>query len=85
MDRKYFKTPVDELEGLFKEHLNHRQVLGDIRDELTHRETTRAKQLLTEVEGVLSGDVPVPDPPPAPDRAENQLDLLGEMPDPNGR
>jgi hypothetical protein len=79
MDRKYFKTPIDELEALFKENLNHRQVLGDIRDELTHRDTPRARQLLREVDGVLAGVVPAPDTPPGPDRAENQLDLLGDQ------
>ena len=78
MDRKYFKTPIDELEALFKENLNHGQVLGDIQDELTHRETTRAKQLLREVEGILSGDLKVPEQPPRLDKAEDQLDLLGE-------
>ena len=85
MDRKYFKTPVDELEALFKENLNHLQVLGDIRDELTHRDTPRARQLLREVNGVLAGVVPAPDTPPGPERAENQLDLLGDVIDPDGR
>ena len=78
MDRKYFKTPIDELEALFKENLNHRQVMGEIRDELTFRTNKRAKQLLREIEGVLAGEVWVPDPPPRPDKPEDQLDLLGE-------
>ena len=79
MDRKYFKTPIDELEALFKENLKHLQVLGDIRDELTYRDTPRARQLQREVDGVLAGVLPAPDRPPGPDRAENQLDLLGDQ------
>jgi len=77
VDRKYFKTPIDELEALVKENLNHRQVLGEVRDELTFRTNKRAKQLLKEVEGILAGEVRVPKPPPPPDTPENQLDMLG--------
>ena len=66
------------MEALVKENLNHRQVLGEVRDELTFRKNQRAKQLLREVEGVLAGDLTVPDAPPRPDKAENQLDLLGK-------
>lgn len=58
------------------QHLDRRQVLGDVRDELTYRSTRRAKQLLREVEGVLTGAVPLPPKPPGPDTADNQMDLL---------
>jgi hypothetical protein len=67
MDRKYFKVPIDELEALVKENLDHLQILGEIRDELTFRATKRGKQLLREVEGVLDGRM---------SRPEDQLDLI---------
>ena len=78
MDRKYFETPVDELEAVFRENLRNRQVLGEIRDELTYRSSRRAQQLWREIEGLLRGDVKPPPEPPGPDGPEKQLDLLGE-------
>ena len=78
MDRKYIETPIDVLEGLVRENLNHRQVLGEVRGELTYRANRRAKQLLKEIEGILAGELRVPDPPPRPDRPEDQMDMLGE-------
>ena len=85
MERKYLDTLIDSLEALVSENLSHRQVLGEVRDELTYRKTRRAKQLLKEIEAVLAGELSVPDPPPRPDKSENQLDLLGKGSDGNDR
>ena len=78
MGRKYVQTPVDELERLVRENLHHRQVLGEIRDELTYRETKRGRQLLREAEGILAGDIPLPPKPPRPDGPEDQMELLDD-------
>ncbi len=78
MGRPYMDLEVMELETLFRQNLHHRGVLGEIRDELTFRETRRAKQLLAEIEGVLAGRVPVPRKPPKPDSSENQIPLLDD-------
>lgn len=77
MERKYFKTPIDELEALVEANLRHRQILGEIRDELTFRSNKRAKQLLKEVEALLDGIVKPPRQP-LPDRPQNQMDLLSD-------
>ena len=77
-ERKYFKTSVEQLEKLVEENLSHRQVLGEIRDELTYRKSARARQLLKEVTGVLTGDIPLPEEPPRESRPEDQIDLLDE-------
>ena len=78
MDRPYFKSSLDEIERLVQEHKHQRVVLAQIREELQHRDTRRAKQLLREVEGILDGEVR---PPPRPSRAakpEDQIDLIDE-------
>jgi hypothetical protein len=76
MVRLYFDHGVEELEAIFRANLHDRQVLGEIRDELTFREAERAKQLLREVEGVLSQVIPIPKRPPKPDTPENQIPLI---------
>lgn len=74
--RPYFKTPVEDLEKLFKEHIEDRQVLGDLWSELTYRKTDRAKQLRREIEGILGDEVPRPPKPPKPPSPDDQLDLI---------
>ncbi|MEX2374142.1 MAG: hypothetical protein WD942_00970 [Dehalococcoidia bacterium] len=76
MDRKYFETPLEELGVLVRENMHRRQVLGEIRDELTYRKTEGAKRLRREVEGILAGDIPLPPDPPREEQPEDQLDLL---------
>ena len=47
-------------------------------DELhTLKEAKAARTGQYLIEGVLAGEIKVPDPPPRPDAPENQLDLLG--------
>lgn len=75
-ERKYFETSVEELEKLVEENLRRRQVLGEIRDELTYRSSARARQLLKEVTGILAGDIPLPQEPPRESRPQDQIDLL---------
>jgi hypothetical protein len=76
MVRRYFKTPVEDLEELVRSNLNRKQVLGEIRDELTFRTTDRARQLLKEVEGVLRGDVPTRPEAPRPSHPDDQKELF---------
>ena len=78
MTRNYLDATIEELETLVSEHQHRRQVLGEIRDELTFRKTQRAKQLLSEVEGLLRGAVRMPSRPPPADSPENQLDILDD-------
>jgi hypothetical protein len=76
MDRPYMNASVDKLEDLLKEHRSERFVLAQLREELAFRKTTRAKQLLREVEGLLGGAVPMPPKPARPARLEDQLPLI---------
>ena len=76
MTRQYLDATIEELEKLVREHQHSRQVLGEVRDELTFRRSKRAKQLLREVEALLRGEVGMPPRPPPPDSPENQLDIL---------
>lgn len=78
MKRKYLDTPIDQLETLVSENLRRRQVLGEIRDELTFRKTPRARQLLREVDGLLRGAAPMPPGPRRPESNDDQLDLMPE-------
>lgn len=80
MGRPFKKADIDQLEELFEKHPHKRQVLGELKSELTYRSTDRAKQLLREVEGVLSGDVQVKKPAPedSPDYQMTLEDLLGD-------
>ena len=76
MDRPYMNENVETLEWLLSEHRNERFVLAQLREELAFRKTARAKQLSREVEGLLSGTVPMPPKPPQPSRPEDQLPLI---------
>jgi hypothetical protein len=76
MDRPFFHTTIDELERLVTENLSSRTVLGRVWEELTYRETERAKRLLRDVEGLLAGEVPRPPPPPRPDSPDSQIPLI---------
>lgn len=70
MAREFMNHTIDELEELLKKHSSNHQVLGDLRSELTYRGTSRAKQLLREVQGLIQGVVPTPKKemkPPDPD------------------
>lgn len=80
MDRPFIEATIDQLEEIFDEHVHKRPVLARLKEELDHRSTDRAKQLRAEVEGVLSGDIPVEEPPPedSPDYQMTLEDLLGE-------
>ena len=78
MARQYIKASIEELEKLVADNQNRLQVLGDIRAELTYRETPRAKQLLREVEALLGGQVKMPPKPAPKDSTDNQLDMLDE-------
>lgn len=80
MDRPFSEASIDELEEIFDKHVHKRPVLANLKSELAFRSTKRAKQLLTEAQGVLDGDVSVPKPPPE-DSEDYQMtleDLLGE-------
>ena len=76
MDRPFFHTTIDQLEKLASENLSSRTVLGRLREELTYRDTDRARLLLREVEGLRRGEVPMPPRPAKPDGPEFQLPLV---------
>lgn len=76
MDRPFFETTIDQLETLVRDKPYDRFQLSRVREELTYRETDRARQLLREVEGLLSGTVPSPPRPPRPDDPNDQGSLL---------
>ena len=76
MDRPFFDTSVDQLEGVLRKHKDQRVILQQVRDELQYRGTKRAKQLIREVDGILEGTVPVHTKRPRPARPEDQLHLL---------
>lgn len=46
MGRPFKKAGIDQLEEIFEKHVHKRQVLGELKSELTYRSTDRAKQLL---------------------------------------
>ena len=75
-DRIWFHASIDELEQLVARHRLEPAVLGQVWQELTYRETERAKQLMREVLGLLEGRIPEPQQPPPPDDPGNQIDLL---------
>lgn len=77
MSRPYFKHSIDDLEKLVRTHMHSHAVLGDIREELTFRETDRAKALLRDVMGLLTGVVEMPVREPRSDSPDNQFGLLG--------
>lgn len=76
MTRRYIKSPIDELETLFKENLHNIQVLGELREELSFRATDRAKLLERQIVAVVNGTLPVGSKPPRPDRGDDQGELL---------
>jgi hypothetical protein len=76
VDRPFFKASIEDLEKLLAERAWDRFTLGLLRVELNHRGTERAKQALREVEGLLSGKVPMPPKPAGADSADDQIDLL---------
>ena len=55
MDRLYLQATVEELESVLRKHTAKRFVLAQLREGLKSCRTDRAKQLLREVEGLLSG------------------------------
>jgi hypothetical protein len=75
MDRPYFEATIKELEVLLKKHTSQRVVLAQLREELAFRKTHRAKQLLHEIEGLLSGAVPPANRPKAA-KPQDQLRLM---------
>jgi hypothetical protein len=76
MHRPFFKASVDELEALLRKHQSDRFVLAQLREELGFRRTDRAKQLLREVTGLLSGQVPTRPKLPRAAQPEDQFDLI---------
>ena len=58
------------------ENRSSRAVLGRLWEELTYRETERAKRLLRDVEGLLGGEVPMPPRPARADSPDNQIPLI---------
>lgn len=77
MSRPYLEHSIEELEGIFKENRHSRPVLAELREELLHRQTSRAKNLLRDVRALLEGEVRMPRRPPPPDDPEHQLGLEG--------
>jgi hypothetical protein len=69
------QASIDELEKLLLQRKYEPAVLGRLREELTFRTTTRAKQLRREVEGLIDGSVPV-ERREREGRPEDQLRLL---------
>lgn len=81
MGRPYLKANIEELEHIVRTHKHSLAVLGQVREELTYRQTDRAKSLLRDVMGLLTGKVERPRQPPPADSTENQINLLdGEDP-----
>lgn len=76
MARPHFRTPIEELEALFKANLHNLQILGEIREELTYRTSERAKQLIREIRGIEEGLMPKGPTPQRPERPEDQGELL---------
>lgn len=75
MDRPYFQHRADELEDVFRAHLDNRVVLAQLREELEFRETDRSRQLLREVNGVLEQRIPRPPKSLGSDDPQNQIDM----------
>jgi len=78
MDRPLLALTIDKLEQLVSEHRSDRFTLGQVREELSARTTDRAKQLLREVEGLLSGKVPLPPKPGRPAQPGDQMSLMDD-------
>ena len=78
MSRPFSDESIDTLEQIFTKHRHERVVLAQLREELLFRKTNRAKQLMKEVMGVLSGDVVLPDKPVRASKPEDQIELLGQ-------
>jgi len=76
MAKPYQDHGIEELEALVKAHMHSRAVLDEIREELTYRRTKRAKALLRDVTGLLTGVVPMPRRPRKPDSPDDQLSFL---------
>lgn len=74
MARKYFRSSIQELEGLFKDQNDSTDVLQALDDELTHRTTDRAARLRSKVIDRLTvlrkveppRKKPSQEPPPVP-------------------
>lgn len=76
MDRPYFEHSVTQLEKLVAEYRSEPAVLGQVWQELTYRESTRSKQLMREVLGLLDGRIPEPKRAGGSTGASDQFDLL---------
>lgn len=76
MDRPFFDASISELEALVLANRSNKATLGCVWNELSYRETDRAKQLQREVLGLLGGQVPSPPPPARPGSPDDQLGLL---------
>jgi hypothetical protein len=76
MARLYIAASLAELTQLVQENLHRKQVLGDVRAELSFRTTSGARQLEREVAAIIEGRVPLPPKPPRPDRPDDQGELL---------
>jgi hypothetical protein len=77
MPRPYLNHTIDELEQIVKENKHARPALAEVKEELGHRTTARAKRLLRDVDGLLTGEVAMPKRPPRPDSPKDQLKLDG--------
>ena len=76
VDRPFMKARIDELEKVLHQHKADHAVLGRIREELTYRKTSRAKQLKREVEGLINGLVPMRRKGHRSAQPEDQLGLI---------
>ena len=60
MSRRYFNSPIADLERLVHDHAAEPVVLGPILEELTFRSTDRAVRLRSEVRALLEGTLRAP-------------------------
>jgi hypothetical protein len=75
-NRQYFEATIQQLRETMLAHRKDLAVLGDLRVELEHRRSRGARQLLREIEGLVSGEVPRPTRPPRAAKPEDQTTLF---------
>lgn len=75
MSRPHFNVSIAELEALVREHAGTADILRPIHDELTHRDTDRARRLRAEVHALLTGTLPAPSAPSAMAKAGDDTTL----------
>jgi hypothetical protein len=76
MARIYFKSSLDELEALVREHRANPAVLDPVWEELTYRNTDRGRQPRREVRALLDGQIPQPPAPARTGSPDDQTTLL---------